>query len=404
MTDEATLFDTLKPITISPGGEVTGEDFFGRTRELDLLHEKMQHPKCSILIPGPRRRGKSSFVKEFFRRNPEITPLYLQLQSCQTIPAFYDAFVRKIDSRMPKALALKVGKKSAAFFNTVSELLPSLRYGEFELKTGRLDQAGIDTLFERMAGVMCGFPGRRIVLVLDEIADFLLDIRKAHGDHAAGQFLKWLRVVRQEHGVQMILTGSVNILWAMKMLRCEDLVGDMPPFPLPPMVPEESKILFLSLLKSCDLRLSGGALAFCLGRVGDGIPYFIQVLADAIRQQCRPGDALTDGEVMAGIYDRLVQADLPAFSQSFSRLDKYLAGPAEKSAAKKLLAHLAQQPMDIESLLALAGGSLAHDRDCFADLLQRLVVEGYLEEQDGCFSFASVFLADYWRKHYAHQR
>ena len=69
-------YDKVKPIKIHTGAEVEGKDFFGRKKELKILKEKISKKGTSIIIPGPRRLGKSSFVKEFRRKNKKYFKLF----------------------------------------------------------------------------------------------------------------------------------------------------------------------------------------------------------------------------------------------------------------------------------------------------------------------------------------
>lgn len=62
-------YESLNPIKINPGAEVEGVDFFGRETELAYMKRILKDGTSSVIIPGPRRWGKSSFIKEFARRN-----------------------------------------------------------------------------------------------------------------------------------------------------------------------------------------------------------------------------------------------------------------------------------------------------------------------------------------------
>ncbi len=74
---------------INTGPWVDGDEFFGRERELKNLATAMQNKRASVFIPGPRRIGKTSLVKEFIRRNKDKYKfIYLDLERRHSITEF----------------------------------------------------------------------------------------------------------------------------------------------------------------------------------------------------------------------------------------------------------------------------------------------------------------------------
>ena len=81
------------------GPPVTGDDFYGRAKELkkmkDLLEKGM-----SIFIPGPRRIGKTSLAKEFMRQNEgSYRFIYFNLEGKRSLLEFCEDLLREMESR-----------------------------------------------------------------------------------------------------------------------------------------------------------------------------------------------------------------------------------------------------------------------------------------------------------------
>ena len=393
-------YELIKPIRINPGPEVIGENFFGREKELSYMGDLLKNSSSSILIPGPRRWGKSSFVKELILREPEALKfIYLHLHRTQSVKNLYNYFIDVIHLRNPQAFILKSAQKVKNITNIISSLINKVGYEGFELGTGKIEDKESIELMNSMGKIIKHFPEKKIILVLDEISDFLIDIRRNPGKNEAVNFLKWLRTLRQEFNVQMILTGSINLSSTVRKLKAEDLIGDMTLIQLKPIQEDESVLFFRSLLKSKDIQLKNDALDFCLTKIKDGVHYFIQVFADEISKTCEKGEILEDRGKIQLIYNDLLQSQLPAFSNFNTRLSKYFS-KVEQKVAGKILANLASSPMDFDDLFALTAELNYDNKQKLYDLLKRLCDEGYLIETGKRFSFISTFLSDYWENHY----
>jgi hypothetical protein len=386
-------YDSIKAIRIIPGPEVTGDDFFGRSKELIYLSEILKNSSSSIIIPGPRRWGKSSFVKELIRREEELEFIYLHLHRTQSIKNLYTYFLEIV--RSPKSFVLKSKQKLKETVNTAAELFKKVSIVE----TGKIEDKENIELLNNLGKVIRHFSGKRIILVMDEISDFLLDIWKSTNKEEAVNFLKWLRTLRQENSVQMILTGSINVTSTIKKLGSEDLIGDLMLLQLKPMAEDESILFFRSLLKSKEIRVMGDALNYCVPKINDGIHYFIQVYADEISKNCDKGEIIKKSGKIKQIYNDLLESQLPAFSNFHTRLNKYFS-KNECSCARKILSHLTSSKKDFDHLFALIGELFSDNKQKLYDLLRRLCDEGYLMEKGKEFFFISTFLKDYWTKHF----
>jgi len=392
----------IKSIKIIPGQPVEGDDFFGREKELELLKEKLSNG-LNIIIPGPRRWGKTSFVKEFFRRKISVfKDCYINLHETPSIKSFCDLFIDMRRITDLKSFILEIKEKFIKKnWNSLMDLIPELKTKDVEIKIGKFKEKDNFEQLNALTVIFELFPKYKVILVLDEISDFIIELEKKNKDEAIN-FLKWLRVLRQDLNVQMILTGSVNITSALQKLKLESLIGDMYLFKLKPLKQDESNLFLKSLLKSKEIEIKGEAFDFCIPKIQNGVHYFIQLFADEISINCQ-NKIIESKEEISQIYNDLIDVSRASISDFKTRLTRYLTDTEEK-AAKKILVNLADNTLIFDDIFPLAGSILSDDKQHLADILQRLCDEGYLIEKNNKYSFISPILADYWLKHCFHEK
>lgn len=396
-------YELIRPITINPGAQVAGDDFFGRKKEIINLKELLESTKTSVIIPGPRRWGKSSFVNEALRRNADIfTAVYLDLHGVSTIKHFYDRLLLKVQKEVGGVSRLAVKEQIKKMINLAAGLVRKIKINEeIEFEPGEIKDNDSQTLLFSLNKIFNHFPEDKIILVLDEISDYISGLEKKSGKDEAILFLSWLRTLRQDIGVQMILTGSISIEAVVKNLSAEDLINDMKILRLTPLGRDESTLLFLSLLKSKKIKIQAQALEFCKAKIENSPHYFIQVFADEIACTCDRGQVLTQEIDVDVLYGNFSNNLLPAFEDFRTRLKEQLT-PQEEIIAKKVLAVLSDKALAFEDLFALTSG-LTGSKEKLHSLLRRLCDEGYLMEKDRKFSFISPILADYWNSHFYYE-
>ncbi|MCF7886086.1 MAG: ATP-binding protein [Candidatus Marinimicrobia bacterium] len=389
----------IKPIAINPGSEVTGNNFFGRDKELKYLSENMKKQKASFIIPGPRRWGKSSFIKEFMRRNKhKYSFCYLHLQRTHTIKGFYNYILDTVQSKNSKTLILKSKRKFKDFSNLFTSLIGKIKVKGIGIETGNLRKQEPDKLLSLAETIIKHFPEKNIILVLDEISDFLNEI----GGERAILFLKWLRSLRQAGNVQMIMTGSININATVRNLESEDLINDLQLQRLEPMNESDSITFLKSLMKSVNIEITDSAHEFCSSKISDGIHYFIQVFADMINKEFDRNYNISDKEEIKNVYTKLIESNLPAFSQYHTRIDKFF--DRNVNPAKNILIRLTDRPMDFDEIFAFTGELISDNKKRLNTILQRLIDEGYIKKRDGKYTFLSVMLSDYWKQHFYYEK
>ena len=110
---------------INIGHAVEGENFFGREKELQRMAEIWQNQAAGIFIPGPRRIGKTSLVKEFIRRNSDrFNIVYFDLEGRYAIVELCKDLIKTIETDFPGFVKSK--KDLAEKWNVVAKMFPIL--------------------------------------------------------------------------------------------------------------------------------------------------------------------------------------------------------------------------------------------------------------------------------------
>ena len=156
------------------GVEVMGDDFVNRARELADLQREILSGK-SIVLYSPRRLGKTSLLKELFRRlRGKVISVYVKLYGIES----RQAFAENLAGSIIKSAYTKLDRMREAIAS-LKELRPDLLLtpeGEIKLEIGRrVTPRGLEEVLdlpERIAGKR----GKRVVVALDEFQEIgLLD-------------------------------------------------------------------------------------------------------------------------------------------------------------------------------------------------------------------------------------
>jgi AAA+ ATPase superfamily predicted ATPase len=385
---------------ISTGHSVEADEFFGRERELGTMAEVMQDKRASIFIPGPRRIGKTSLVKEFILRNQnDYRFVYFDLESRNSIIELCKDLTKAIEKNYPEFI--KKSTKLKELWNTVSEMIPTLKVINVEVQTGKISSDvkdfmdNMELLFEELNQL--GF-----VFAFDEFSDFLWNLRKTSIDEVK-LFLKWLRTLRQESKIRLIITGSINVMSTVDELNVADLINDLTDIEIFPLTKDEVKSLLRKLTEPVNITFTEDGINAAVEKLSDGIPFFVQLFASGLRTYKDKKNAKAyNAEEINAIYFKITGKQHKEFIDLHSRLKDYLSD-SEYQAARKILAHLASDPMTFNDLMPYVT-NMVHDKEKLHRLLKRLTDENYITKTDKYYRFVSPMIADWWKNTYDWER
>ena len=386
----------------STGRWVSGDDFFDRDRELQILETRVREHN-HILLTGQRRMGKTSVLRELGRRLESDGWVFLftdvEGATCaeDAIAAIAQAVhpVRSISSRLAAGMQCWVG-------NNIEEVSAS----EFRLKI----RAGLDAGSWRRYGKQllrdCAAHDQPVLLVIDELPIFLNRmLRGDDGVRRVDEFLSWLRGVLQALGnasLILIVSGSIGLGPLVKRLGIPDRINHYDPFRLGPWDRDISVKCFDRLAESHGLPVEDGVANAVYDALGVGIPHHVQSffarLRDFTMMQGRHRVTVEDvGKVYRNeLLGPSGQNDLVHYE---TRLKEALEDE-NYSIAMEILAEAATQqafsPGARRCLERLYAKVVDDVPGRIADTLEILVHDGYLEAGDNGYRFQSRLLEDWW--------
>ena len=279
-------------------------------------------------------------------------------------------------------------------------MVPEISFIKGSMKTGKIKITEKE-LLTGMGDVFEELNRNHFILAFDEFSDFLWKLKKRNISEVRS-FLEWLRRMRQENKIRLIITGSINIISTVEQLNFIDLVNDMTDIDIHPLIGPEIKDLLSKLFKSKRIKISQAVSDLIIEKLKEGIPFYIQLFVDGVGQYIESDRKINEVSRIKEIYQKITEKQHKEFIDMHTRLKDYLSGP-EYKAVKKILAHIADKKMSFEDLFPYIKPILPKRED--ADkLLKRLVDESYLKKEKNSYCFISSMLADWWKNSYGWEK
>lgn len=379
------------------GNIVSGADFYGREK---TLRKMLKHLKngASLFIPGPRRIGKSSIVTEFINRySKEFNCLYFNLQGRFSIAGLCEDIKTEINKTYP---GIFENKNYKSIWNTFSKMIPEIGVSAIKIKTGQIEYPNEDYL-QLMEELFIKLCEDKFVFILDEFSDFIFNLKKRESSEPE-LFLEWMRKIRQTQKVQIIITGSINILSTLEEFNFIDLVNDMTDIRIPQLKDYEVKEFLTLLLNEKEITLSKEAEAFAVEKLKDGIPFYIQLFADELFDNFESCVEISLDEIETAYKNITNRNDLKELVYMRSRLKEYLDNNCF-NAAKKILAHLSHNEMTAGDLYPYISNT-GIDKNNLFRILDRLTDENYISKKEQKYSFVSAIVKDWWKNKYGDEK
>ena len=390
----------------STGRWVSGEDFFDREPELQVLESRVRD-RNHVLLSGQRRMGKTSILRELGRRLEDQGWDFLftdvEGATCpeDVIADIAEAAypIRPISSRFVAAMGRLVKEN-------VEEVGAGISAQEFRVKI----RAGLNAGTWRRHGERlireCSTHDKPILLVIDELPIFLKRmLREDDGEGRVEEFLSWLRGAFQRlEGCSpvLIVSGSIGLAPLVHRLGIPDRINHLYSFRLGPWSRDVSVECFKRLTESSKLSFEEGVADAVYEALGIGIPHQVQSffarLQDFAIMQNRDHVTVEDAEVVyrTELLGPSGGIDLMHYE---TRLGEGLDDKSYKIAMEILAEAAVHDVFTIGARRCLEGlysRVLADTPDRIEDALEVLVHDGYLEVGDDGYHFPSRLLKDWW--------
>lgn len=385
---------------IVTGPPVVGEKFFGREKELQRMYEKITKTDASLFIPGPRRIGKTSLVKEFIRQyKDEFNFLYFNIQGKNSVVELCEDLIDQLHEKFPKLI--KTIPSLTDMWNPISEMFSQVKLGNFiDIKLGQLSK-NTKNLLNTMEKILEKLTEKNVIIVMDEFSDFLINLKR-NDTREVESFLTWLRDLRQQNKIRLIITGSINVLSTARDMNVVDLINDLTDIDILQLSDVETRELLVQLLSSNGIKLEENPLQYAVEKLNDGIPFYIQLFADGVSQYTNRNSQISEEKDIKELYNRITNKSHKEFENFHSRLTVYL-NSIETNVAHTILAHLANNPLSFEELYSYSE-RLMPDKKKFHRTISRLVDENYIKSESNKYSFVSPMLKDWWKNRYGWEK
>lgn len=390
------------------GPWVIGEDFFNREAEVERLTQLIDEGH-NVLLVAPRRIGKTSLVRETFRRmdaRERDYLLFVDVQDCKTPE---DVIVEIALAAQPYGnLKTKFTDAFDSLLNGVRDNVDSifeLRFreaivGDWRAKARKI----VQTLAEA---------DRSIVICLDELPIMLNRLITKPGDPAehrveAEVFLSWLRRAFTAHPdkVRWIVCGSIGLEPILARHNLSFTIGHLRALHLPPWDRATADACLRSLAAGQGYDWPEECREVLLDRLAHFIPHHVQMYFGHVIDDWRRRGATT---LTAEDVDRVWHKHMLS-TRGHAELADYeerLLRVLEKTAVDLALALLTEAAV-VGRLKPAAAAAIVenhrldHSEKSLRDVLRVLEHDGYLERDgdSGGWVFVSPLIRDWWSRRF----
>ena len=388
----------------STGRWVSGDDFFNREGELQILETRVRDHN-HILLTGQRRMGKTSIAWKLGQRIEAEgwVFLFVDVEGATCAEDAIADIAQAVHSIRPiTSRVTSIGAAMKRFFGSVEEIGAHDFRVKFRstLNAGNWRRQGEELLRH------CATRKQSVLLVIDELPIFLKRVlSREDGVQRVDEFLSWLRRILQGMGggsLVLIVSGSIGLTPLVNRIGIPDRINYLDPFRLGPWDRDTSVACLQRLAEGYKLRFEDGVANAVYDALGVGIPHHVQSYFARLRDHAimQGRDRVTEEDVeevyRTGLLGPSGQNDLVHYE---TRLKEALEDESH-TIAMEILAEAATQEVFtpdarrcLEGLYALVVDD-AQGR--IADTLGILVYDGYLENSADGYRFPSRLLKDWW--------
>ncbi len=381
----------IRPNTIT-GSVAQGKKYFRREDIEDKIWHEISQGN-SVLFLAPRRVGKSSIVSFMAEKSLEgFICKYEVIQAEETIQGLFKRLIAIIHD------SLTAVGKSKEWFSTWWESWTIKTLGKDKIEIGHKDIDYRSTFFDLLDQLKES--KLKVVLFLDEFPDVVLNILKKEGEGSAKQLLADIRTLCHEDKFKstfvFVLLGSVGLSHIVKKVTGRnDKINQLHTEYLSPLTEDKSRAFLQFLLDGATMQLSQETQEFLLNKIGNYIPYYIQLLIEECdeilykenRTELTQKDIVNAYTILLKKNDKFEDWD-SRLSEYFNDLYPFLNKVLSKCADQNKISLQEVYNIAIQYNMELQWK---------ASLDDILIADGYVHEVDSSFYFVSPLLRDWWK-------
>jgi uncharacterized protein len=400
----------------SVGNWVSGEEFFGRDRELAELRELLDGG-AHVLLVAPRRVGKTSLMRELGRRLEESHRcLFVDLEGAQSAA---DAVAELgLATRSHRSL----WKRTQEVFRGLLDNVESIGAYEVSIKLREGAASGWQTRGQRLFDSLAQHE-EPVIVFMDELP--ILINRMLKGDdyqitparrREADMFLSFLRAEtsRQKGQLSFVAAGSIGLEPVLRQAGLSATINTFTAYELHPW-DRPTAISFLKIIaESKKLVFADGVADRMVDRLGSAVPHHVQLFFDLVLQDARRrrDGEITTADVERVFLERMLSSRGHAELSHLEERLKMVLGPRRLPLALDLLTEASiagvLTPARAQEIAADAATSGEEERsqDVLRELFGIFEHDGYLERRKDGYVFISSLVREWWcaRFGYFHRR
>ena len=388
------------------GQVARGEDFFPRPLERKEIEISLSNGS-NILLTAPRRVGKTSILYNLLESTHSYFAYhYVITESVRSADDFYNRLIIVLYESMSGPLR-KTMDSVAEFIKqieSVDVLGTSVKRSRDQSSKNR--NTILRTLINKLID-----KGQRLVVMIDEFPQAIVNISTDKGDDKAIEFLQELRELRHEtkyqSKLQFIFTGSIGLENVVSKLDSIYTINDLTVIKVGPLERDKAAAMVTALANKMEMSLSTKNINDIIKLVEWLIPFHIQVFMQELGVQNKSKSRNINAKTFAIVIDEIVKNKV-YFEHWRIRL-KGMMLLSEFAMAERLLSETSKMEyITREEIFKLINGkkpSVRRKKQGATMRLNRildiLIHDGYLHTLTGDpprYSFISPFLKTWWRR------
>ncbi len=396
------------------GNVVTGNDFFGREKDIEKFIGLLRN-KSNILLLGQRRIGKSSLMLETANRlKDEFICLYTDIEHCDS----------------PEDVIVKFGKTAQEH----RSLIKTIKDGVLKM-FGNIKDSIEEVSIDNVAGVKLREGANRnwmnmgeqlfewlskadkpIIIFFDELPIFINRIMRDDNKNITPErqkvvdvFLSWLRSsgIQYTDRIRIVVGGSIGIEPLLAQINLSSHMNTYTAFPLPPWDTATAMEFISDRADGNNILFEEGAKEYFLEKLGVAIPHFVQKFLQNICWDCLDRNskncAISDVERVYNDKLLAVQGSIE-LATYVERLERTL-GSEKYNLAKELLSEAAiTGKLTGKAAMIITGNYYSNQNekaDAIRFLLKTFEHDGYLHQSGPDYVFKNILLKNYWIKEFS---
>jgi hypothetical protein len=327
--------------------------------------------------------------------------VYVDTESIDSEEGFYKKILKEILKQPDiEPVAVKFLKAAGA----VARKIKSLKLVELEidLQEGKEGVSFHEDLVHFLTGIQLE-ENQKLVLLIDEFPQTILNILDRDGAEAAVRFLQSNRALRLNPDildkVRFIYTGSIGLNHTVAAIDSTAFINDLNTIEIEPLSKAEAGQLLIELLNNRNIKITSATGEYLLIKLEWLIPFHIQLLVQELVKLAPIDRSLDPHDVDRAIEEIISTRNENHFAHYYSRLKVQFKGQ-ELKYVREILKIMAEAGA-IGRVRLLDEAVVFDVLDRYRKIIEILVYDGYINNVGDreIYRFNSPVVRMWWHKY-----